>query len=114
MLLAKELGEKVLLLRRADNENGAGVGDRLGDILEERLVLLDPVTGALLPGMNIANDVIPDHRLVRLLDVEVEDAGLFVIDPYDRVKMVGHRNLLRHPRTNLGGFKPIAPAWAAL
>ena len=52
--------------------------------------------------MNVANDVIPDHRLVRLLDVEVEDARLFVVDPYDRMKMMGHRDPLRHPRTNLG------------
>ena len=48
MLLGEEFGEQVLLLRRADDEDRAGVGDRLGDILEERLVLLDPVAGALL------------------------------------------------------------------
>jgi hypothetical protein len=48
MSLGEEFGEKVLLLRRADNKDGAGVGDRLRDILEEWLVLLDPVAGALL------------------------------------------------------------------
>src|ERR1700722_12240854 len=37
MLLGQEFGEKVLLLRRANNENRAGVGDCLRDILEERL-----------------------------------------------------------------------------
>ena len=50
MLLGEEFGEHVLLLRRADDEDRAGVGDRLGDILEERLVLLDPVAGARLAG----------------------------------------------------------------
>ena len=93
MLLGEEFGEKILLLRRADDEDGAGVRDRLGDILEERLVLLDPVTRALLSGMKVANDVIADHRPVRVVDVEVEDARLFVVDPYDRVK-VGHGELL--------------------
>ena len=64
----------MLLLRRADDEDGAGVRDRLGDILEERLVLLDPVSGPLLAVMDVADDVIgPDHRLVRLVDVEVEN-----------------------------------------
>jgi hypothetical protein len=45
VLLAKKFGEKVFLLRRADNEDGAGVGEPLGDVLEERLVLpiLSPV-----------------------------------------------------------------------
>ena len=51
-LLGEEFGEKVLLLRRANRQDGAGVGDRLGDILEERLVLLDPVAGPLLVGVN--------------------------------------------------------------
>ena len=37
MLLGEKFGEEVLLLRRADDEDRAGVGDRLGDILEEGL-----------------------------------------------------------------------------
>src|SRR6516225_393975 len=42
MLFGQESGEVVLLLRRADDQDRACVRDRLGDILEERLVLLDP------------------------------------------------------------------------
>ena len=90
MLLGQELGEKVLLLRGADDKDGAGVGDRLGDILEERLVLLDPVAGPRLPGMKVANHMIADHRPVRLVDIEMENARLLVIDPDDGVKMLGH------------------------
>ena len=93
MLVGEEFGEKVLLLRRADDENGARVGDGLGDILEERLVLLDPVARALLPGMEVANHVVAHHCPVRLVDIEVEDARLFVIDPDDGVKMMGHGEL---------------------
>ncbi len=90
MLLGKELGEKVLLLRGADDKDGAGVSDCLGDILEERLVLLDPVAGPRLPGMKVANHMIVDHPLVRLFDIEMENARLLVIDPNDRVKMLSH------------------------
>jgi hypothetical protein len=93
MFLGQELGEQVLLLRRANNEDRAGVGDRLRDILEEWLVLSDPVTGQLLPGMKVANDVIPDRRLVRLFDVEVDDTRPLVIDPDDGVIMIGHCGL---------------------
>src|SRR5271170_2619237 len=50
MLLGQELGEQVLLLRRANNDNRPGVGDCLRDILEERLVLFDPLAGAWLAG----------------------------------------------------------------
>ena len=94
MLLGQELGEKVLLLRRADDEDGAGVSDRFRDILEERLVLLDPVAGALLMGgVNVANDVVVDHRVRRLFDVEVKNARPLVIDPDDGVIMIGHCGL---------------------
>ena len=41
-------------------------------------------------GVKVANDMIPDHRPVRFLDVEVEDARPFVIDPDDGVIMTGH------------------------
>ena len=91
MLLGQEFGEQVLLLRRADDEDGAGVGDRLRDILEERLVLLDPVAGSRLARMKVANDMIADHRLVRLVDIEVENARPFVIDPDDSVIVIRHR-----------------------
>jgi hypothetical protein len=74
--------------------DGAGVGDRLRDILEEWLVLLDPVAGALLPRMKVANDVIPDQCPVRLFDIEVKNARPFVIDPDDGVVMIGHCGLL--------------------
>ena len=37
MLLGQIFGEEVLLLRGADDEDGAGVGDRFRDFLEERL-----------------------------------------------------------------------------
>ena len=43
MLLGQEFGEEVLLLRRPDDKDRAGAGDRLRHILEERLVLLDPL-----------------------------------------------------------------------
>ena len=94
MLLGEKPGEEVLLLRGPDDENGAGVRDRLGDILEERLVLLDPVARALHPRMEVADDVIADHGLVRLVDIEVENPRLLVIDPDDGVKMMGHEGLL--------------------
>jgi hypothetical protein len=88
MLLGEEPGEEVLLLRGTDDQDGAGVRDRARDILEERLVLLDPVSPALIPRMKITNDVIPDQCPVRLLDIEVDDARLLVVDPDDCVKMV--------------------------
>ena len=93
MLLGEEFGEEVLLLRRTDDENGAGVRDRPGDILEERLVVLDPVARALHPRMEVADDVIADHRPVGFVDVEVEDPRLLVVDPDDGVKMMGHGGL---------------------
>ena len=34
--------------------------------------------------------MIPDHRLVRLVDIEMEDTRLLVIDPDDRMEMTGH------------------------
>ena len=37
----------------------------------------------------------PDDGLVRLFDVEVEHARLFVVDPDDGVKMMSHRDILR-------------------
>jgi hypothetical protein len=37
--------------------------------------------------MKVANDVIVDQCPVRLFDIEMENAGLFVIDPDDSVKM---------------------------
>ena len=89
MLLGEEPREEVLLLHRADDEDGAGVRDPLSDILEERLVLLDPMAAVRRPRMEVTNDMIADGRPVRLLDVEVEDARPLVVDPDDRVKM-GH------------------------
>ena len=41
--------------------------------------------------MKVANDMIADHGPVRLLDIEVEDARLFVIDPDDGVIVIRHR-----------------------
>jgi hypothetical protein len=109
MLLGEEPREEVLLLHRADDEDGAGVRDPLSDILEERLVLLHSMTGALLPRVEVANDVIADQSPVRLVDVEVEDARLLVVDPDDRVKM-GHSA----PRRSTFGSDPTAPGRAAL
>jgi hypothetical protein len=94
MFLGEEFGEKVLLLRRPDDEDGAGLGDCLRDIREEWLVLLDPVTGPLLMGMKLANNGIPDDCPVRLFDAEVKNARPFVIDPDDSVVMIGHCGLL--------------------
>ena len=59
--------------------------------------------------MKVANDMIPDHRPVRLLDIEVEDARLLVIDPDDGVKMIGHSGSLRGL-----ALDPTAPGKAAL
>ena len=74
MFLGQEFGEKVLLLRRADDEDGAGVGDRLRHILEERLVLLDPLAVPRLAGVKIADHVVADDCPVRLVDIEMENS----------------------------------------
>src|SRR5271154_652548 len=99
VLLGEEFGEEILLLRRTDDEDGAGVRDRLSNILEERLVLLDSVARAFLARMEVANDMVSHHRPVRLVHVEMENARLLVVDPHDGMKMLGHRNRLRHLRT---------------
>jgi len=52
------------------------------------------VTGPLLMGVNVANDVIPDQCPVRLFDVEVKNARPLVIDPDDGVIMTGHDGFL--------------------
>jgi len=119
-MLGQEFGEHVFLLGRADDEDGAGVADGLGDILEERLVLLNPVARPLLSGVNVANNMVPDHRSVRLLDVEVKYARPFVIDPDHSVIMMGHCALLKRihlDQTPKAALKPpdsIAPGEAAL
>jgi 23S rRNA pseudouridine955/2504/2580 synthase len=118
MLLRDEFGELVLLFARAENKDRAGVSNRLGDGLEVLAVLRYPVSRALLATMDVADRVIrPDDSLVRLIDAEVENARLLVVDPNDRVKMMGHCDLLsrirfsvadakvvdlRHARTNFG------------
>jgi hypothetical protein len=94
VLLAEEFGEEVLLLRRADDEDGARIGDGLRDILEERLVLLDPFASALVSGMKVANDMIVNDRPVGIVDIEMENARPLVIDPNDGVVMIGHKFLL--------------------
>ena len=99
MFLGQEFGEKVLLLRRADDEDGAGVGDRLRHILEERLVLLDPLAVPGLAGVKIADHVVADDRPVRLLNIEMENSRALVIDPDDGVIMVGHQG----PPAGIGG-----------
>ena len=53
------------------------------------------MAGSFLSVMNISHRVTgADDRLVRLLDVEMEYARLFVIDPNDGVEMSGHRVFL--------------------
>ena len=56
MLLRQEFGEHVLLCARTDDEDRAGVGNRLGDVLEVIAVLRDPVSGALLAVMDVATE----------------------------------------------------------
>jgi hypothetical protein len=94
VLLAEEFGEEVLLLRRADDEDGAGVGDRLRDILEERLVLLDPIPGVLVSRMKVANDMIANDSPIGVVDIEMENARPLVINPDDGVVVIGHEFLL--------------------
>jgi tetratricopeptide (TPR) repeat protein len=60
------------------------------------------VAGALLVGVNVANDVIPDQCPVGLFDVEVKNARPLVIDPDDGVIMLGHLDIpVSHPRAML-------------
>ena len=77
------------------------VRDRRGDILEERLVLLDPMTGAGLSHVEVARHMVADHSPVRLVDVEVKNARLLAVDPDDRVKMMRPRRLLFVPENPL-------------
>ncbi len=73
MALGEVLCEFVLLACRPDNEDRPGVGDRLGDRLEERVVLGDAMAGALLAVMDVAHGMVgADDGLVRLLDIEME------------------------------------------
>jgi hypothetical protein len=52
------------------------------------------MTGPLLMGMKVANDVIADYRPIRVFDVEVDDPRPLVIDPDDGVIVVRHCGLL--------------------
>ena len=113
MLLGEEFGVEILLLRRADNEDRASVGDCFGDIFEERLVLLNPVPCALLRGMDVANNVVADYCPVRFVDIEVENAR----PPYGR--SVGRREMMGQRASAViaeqtSTRQPIAPGWAAL
>jgi hypothetical protein len=58
--------------------------------------------------VKVADDMIADHRPVRLLNIELEDARALVIDPDDGVIMIDHRAL---PARN---GDPTAPGEAAL
>ncbi len=99
MPLGDEFGELVLLIGRADDQNRAGVGDRLRRLFEERAIFGDPMAGALLAVVNVPDRVVrADDALVRIFDVEVKDAGLGVIDPHDGVKMAGHDKFLSNAR----------------
>src|SRR5271166_4877072 len=104
MALGEEFCEFVLLARRPDDEDRARVGDRLGDRLEEGVVLRDAMAGALLPMMDVADRVVgADDGLVRLLDVEMENPRPAVVDPDDRMEMT------RHVRLLIRSFYPNAP-----
>ncbi len=119
MPVGDEFGELVLFASRADNENRAGVGDRLRRLFEKRAVFGDPMAGALLAVVNVPDRVIrADDGLVGFLDVEVKDARLFVIDPHDGVKMPGHNDFLSKvaftlrriaARASERGRRPVPP-----
>src|SRR5271165_7371230 len=104
MALGEEFCEFALFRRRSDDQDRACVGDRLGDVLEEGLVLGDPMTRSLLAVMDVADSMVrADDSLVRLLDVEMENPRPAVVDPDDRMEMT------RHVRLLLRSFYPNAP-----
>ncbi|MGD1039059.1 MAG: hypothetical protein ABR878_18270 [Roseiarcus sp.] len=82
----------MLLVRRADDQNRPGVGDRFGDLFEEVLILGGAVAGAFLSDLKIADRAVGvDDDGVGVVGVEMENAGLTMIDPDDGVIMALHR-----------------------
>ena len=77
MRLLDMFHEFVLLVAGPDDENRAGVGDRLRHLFQERLILAIVMAGPLLLAMIVANRPVGvDDDLVGVLGVEVEDARL--------------------------------------
>jgi exodeoxyribonuclease-3 len=85
------LDELVLFAGRADDEDRAGVGDGLRDILQKCLILRGMVVIAVRMAMQIAHGTLgADDQLFRLAGAEVKDAGAPVIDPDDGMVMALH------------------------
>jgi hypothetical protein len=70
------LDEFMLLVRRADDQNRPGVGDRFGDLFEEVLILGGAVAGALLAAPVLADGTLGvDDDLVGVFGAEMKNAG---------------------------------------
>ena len=84
----------VLLIGRADDENGAGVGDGFRHLLEKGLILLLAPVGAFVAVFKVAHRPVGmDDDFIRVVRVEVEDARHPMVDPDDRVIMMFHEAL---------------------
>src|SRR5271165_320468 len=95
MPFGDEFGKLAPFFSGADDEDRAGIRNRLRYAFEKPPVLGYSVSRAFGAVMNVPDRVIrADDGLVRLFDVEVEDARFRVIDPHDCMKMMGHCDFL--------------------
>jgi hypothetical protein len=81
--------ENGLLVGRSSNQDGSCVGQTVGDLLQESMILWRmPAANGIRLVVNVADGVLRVHDDdVRLRRAEVKDAGFVVIDPNNRVKM---------------------------
>ena len=88
----EEFCERVLLVRRPNNQDRAGVGDRACHHLEEIPVLGDPVAGALLPVRDVADRLGKAYQFqIELKDGSPESAE----EVLAKVNQI-YRDALRH------------------
>jgi hypothetical protein len=92
--------EFVLRLCRPGHEHSSSIRNCVRYVLKEIMVFCWMATpDAISLVMNVAHWIVRvDHKLIDLGDVEVKDASLKVVNPDDRVIVIGH-----NMRSFLGG-----------
>ena len=86
------------------NQNRSSVGDRLSDCPEEVLIFRGVTrTDGVRLVVNVPGRMIRmNHKLFDVGRAEMKDAGLMVVDPNDRVKVMGvHTSTFCRLRTTL-------------
>jgi hypothetical protein len=77
---------------RSGDENSSSVRQRIGDILKVGLVFCSVAAADRIRlVVNVAHRVFWAYdSCIPIRSVEMEDAGLVMVDPYDSVKMIRH------------------------